>query len=163
MPYRDKIVIVTGGSRGIGEGIVRAFVAAGATVAFCDRRAAEGEALAAELSPGAPGRAMFHPVDVTDEPVLQRWIRTTADTAGRLDCLVNNAGWHPPHQPIDAFSAEDFRTLIELNLIGVFTACRAALKPRENDPPQAPAGRSTTHFTAQNFGATRAAQPAAKT
>lgn len=127
MPYRDKIVIVTGGSRGIGEGIVRAFVAAGATVAFCDRRAAEGEALAAELSPGAPGRAMFHPVDVTDEPVLQRWIRTTADTAGRLDCLVNNAGWHPPHQPIDAFSAEDFRTLIELNLIGVFTACRAAL------------------------------------
>ncbi|MEZ4455235.1 MAG: SDR family NAD(P)-dependent oxidoreductase [Gemmatimonadales bacterium] len=54
MSYQDKTVIVTGGSRGIGEGIVRAFANAGAVVTFCDRRVEE-EALAAALlvSPGA--------------------------------------------------------------------------------------------------------------
>ena len=127
MPYRNHAVIVTGGSRGIGEGIVRRFVAAGANVAFCDHRAAEGEALAAELNRAAPGRATFRPCDVTDAESLEQWIGTTAAAAGRLDCLVNNAGWHPPHQPIDAYTVEDFRTILGLNLVSVFTACRAAL------------------------------------
>jgi NAD(P)-dependent dehydrogenase (short-subunit alcohol dehydrogenase family) len=47
--------------------------------------------------------------------------------AGRLDCLLNNAGWHPPHLPIDTFSVEDFRDLLELNLVSAFAACRRAL------------------------------------
>lgn len=127
MPYRDRVVIVTGGSRGIGEAIVRAFVAAGATVHFCDRRIPEGEALAAELTRTAPGQAAFSPADVTDPPAIDRWVDAITNAAGRLDCLVNNAGWHPPHRPIDGFSVADFRALLEINLIGTFTACRAAL------------------------------------
>ncbi len=123
MTYRDKAVIVTGGSRGIGEGIVRAFVAAGATVAFCDRRADEGRALAESLH----GRAVFHQCDVTRETELTGFIHQAAAATGRLDCLVNNAGWHPPHRPIDDFTAQDFRDLLELNLISVLIACRAAL------------------------------------
>ncbi len=127
MVYRDRVVIVTGGSRGIGEGIVRAFVAAGAVVSFCDRRTTEGEALAADLGRQAPGRARFSPCDVTDPVALEEFVTATADSAGRLDCVVNNAGWHPPHQPIDAFSIADLRALLELNVVSVFTACRAAL------------------------------------
>ena len=46
---------------------------------------------------------------------------------GRMDCLINNAGWHPPHKPIDEFSVEDFRELLNLNLVSVFTACKFAL------------------------------------
>ena len=46
---------------------------------------------------------------------------------GRLDCLVNNAGWHPPHKPIDDFTAQEFRDLLELNLVSVFVACQQAL------------------------------------
>jgi NAD(P)-dependent dehydrogenase (short-subunit alcohol dehydrogenase family) len=46
---------------------------------------------------------------------------------GRLDCLVNNAGWHPPHKPIDDFSVEDFRALLDLNLVSIFAACKFAL------------------------------------
>ena len=46
---------------------------------------------------------------------------------GRLDCLINNAGWHPPHKPIDEFTVEEFRDLLELNLVSVFTACKLAL------------------------------------
>lgn len=123
MSYQGKGVIVTGGSRGIGEGIVRAFVAAGATVAFADRRADLGRALAESLH----GRAIFHECDVTREADLARFVHDAAAALGRLDCLVNNAGWHPPHRPIDDFSAAEFRSLLDLNLVSVFVACQAAL------------------------------------
>src|SRR6266550_8713041 len=54
-------------------------------------------------------------------------IDLTVDKYSRLDCLINNAGWHPPHKPIDDFSIQDFRDLLELNLISVFAACKFAL------------------------------------
>jgi NAD(P)-dependent dehydrogenase (short-subunit alcohol dehydrogenase family) len=58
-------------------------------------------------------------------------VRNLIDTAvarfGRLDCLINNAGWHPPHRPIDQFSIQDFRDLLDLNLISLFVACKFAL------------------------------------
>src|SRR5436190_17543167 len=51
----------------------------------------------------------------------------TVNKYNRLDCLINNAGWHPPHKPIDDFSIQDFRDLLELNLVSVFAACKFAL------------------------------------
>ncbi len=45
----------------------------------------------------------------------------------RLDCLINNAGWHPPHKPIDDFTVQEFRDLLELNLVSMFAACQRAL------------------------------------
>lgn len=51
----------------------------------------------------------------------------TLDVYGRIDCLINNAGWHPPHKPIDDFTPEEFRELLELNLVSVFAACKFAL------------------------------------
>lgn len=125
--FRDRAVIVTGGSRGIGEGIVRAFVAAGAQVTFCDRRTTLGNNLAESLNAAGPGRATFRECDVTATALLEDFVRHGSEAMGRLDCLVNNAGWHPPHQPIDAFSPQDFRDLLELNLVSAFVASRAAL------------------------------------
>ena len=58
---------------------------------------------------------------------VENLIRETVRLTGRIDCLVNNAGWHPPHLPIDAFSIDDFRELLELNLVSVFAACKLAL------------------------------------
>ena len=46
---------------------------------------------------------------------------------GRLDCLVNNAGWHPPHHPIDEFSEQDFIDVLKLNIVAVFNGCKFAL------------------------------------
>jgi NAD(P)-dependent dehydrogenase (short-subunit alcohol dehydrogenase family) len=127
MRYADRVVIVTGGSLGIGQGCVRAFAGAGATVVFCARKAANGEALAAEVTATGPGRAEFVRCDVSKEAEVRSLVREVVRRHGRLDCLVNNAGWHPPHKPIDDFTSAEFRDLLELNLVSLFVGCQEAL------------------------------------
>ena len=127
MRYPDKVVIVTGGTKGIGEGCVRAFVAAGAKVVFCARSRPDGDALAQELGARGPGEADFIPCDVSKVAEVEALVDRTVERHGRLDCLVNNAGWHPPHKPIDAFTPQEFRDLFELNVMSLFAACRRAL------------------------------------
>jgi len=125
--YEGKVVIVTGGTKGIGEGCVRAFVGAGSKVVFCARDEAAGQKLAREVTAAGPGEAVFIRCDVSRPDEVERLVDDTVARLGRLDCLVNNAGWHPPHQPIDAFTPADFRSLFELNVMSVFVACRRAL------------------------------------
>jgi NAD(P)-dependent dehydrogenase (short-subunit alcohol dehydrogenase family) len=127
MRYPDKVVLVTGGSQGIGQGCVRVFVAAGSTVVFCARGEVPGRALAEEVTRVGPGRAEFVRADVSKEAEARRFVRDAAARHGRLDCLINNAGWHPPHKPIDDFTAQEFRDLLELNLVSMFVACQEAL------------------------------------
>jgi NAD(P)-dependent dehydrogenase (short-subunit alcohol dehydrogenase family) len=127
MTYQDKVVVVTGGTKGIGKGCARAFVEAGAIVVLCARNESEGAAVASELNAMGPGRAQFLRCDVAKSDEIQRLIDNTVANFGRLDCLINNAGWHPPHKPIDEFSIQDFRDLLDLNLISIFTACKFAL------------------------------------
>jgi NAD(P)-dependent dehydrogenase (short-subunit alcohol dehydrogenase family) len=125
--YTDKVVIITGGSKGIGKGCVEAFVAAGAKVVFCARKSDEGEALANELNSNGPGEATFIACDVAKTFELRSLIDATIAEYDRLDCLINNAGWHPPHKSIDVFSVQDFRDLLDLNLVSIFAACKFAL------------------------------------
>jgi NAD(P)-dependent dehydrogenase (short-subunit alcohol dehydrogenase family) len=126
--YKDKVTIVTGGTKGIGAGCVRVFVEqGGANVVFCSRHDAEGQAFEAEMNAKGPGRAMFVRADVSKPDDVRRVIDRTVERFGRIDCLINNAGWHPPHQPIDAFSIDDFRNLLDLNLVSYFAACKFAL------------------------------------
>ena len=121
MSYKDKVVIITGGSHGIGEGCVRAFVAAGAKVVFCARNDRDGERLAAEVNASGPGEAQFIRCDVSKVEEIQSLIDETVERFGRIDCLINNAGWHPPNKPIDEFSIDDFRGLLDLNLLTAAT------------------------------------------
>jgi len=127
MTYTDKVVLVTGGSKGIGEGCVRVFVEAGAKVVFCSRGAKAGKALEAKVNKKGPGSAFFLPCDVSKIDQVTGVVDETVRRHRRLDCLINNAGWHPPHKPIDDFSEQDFRDLLELNLVSIFAACRRAL------------------------------------
>jgi NAD(P)-dependent dehydrogenase (short-subunit alcohol dehydrogenase family) len=106
---------------------VRAFVAAGAQVVFCARAESPGNALAAEVNTTGPGEACFIRGDVSQVEEIQKLIETTVARYRRLDCLVNNAGWHPPHKSIDDFSVGEFRDLLQLNLVSVFAACKFAL------------------------------------
>ena len=127
MPFTDKVAIVTGGTKGIGRAIVETFAAAGARVVFCSHEDEGGAELATAVTTAGPGRARFVRCDVSRPVDLERFITGVGEAEGRIDCLVNNAGWHPPHKPIDDFSVDDFRALLELNLVSVFVAARTAL------------------------------------
>ena len=129
--YRDKTVIITGGSRGIGYGCAQEFVSAGADVVICSNEEEEGTAAATALQSLAQtqgaGDGFFVYCDVRNTEDIKHLIDATITRYGKIDCLINNAGWHPPHKPIDDFSVDDFRGLLNLNLISVFTACKFAL------------------------------------
>ncbi|CAH1250893.1 HSD17B14 [Branchiostoma lanceolatum] len=126
--YKDKVVIVTGGSKGIGEGAVRVFVKnGGSKVVFCSRGEEAGKKLEAEMNTAGPGEAFFVPCDVTKEEDIKNVIEKTVEKYGRIDCLVNNAGSHPPEQTIDDTSVEDFKSLLNLNLVSYFIASKFAL------------------------------------
>ncbi|XP_026313128.1 17-beta-hydroxysteroid dehydrogenase 14 [Piliocolobus tephrosceles] len=120
--YAGKVVVVTGGGRGIGAGIVRAFVDSGAQVVICDKDESGGRALEQEL----PG-AVFILCDVTQEDDVKTLVSETIRRFGRLDCVVNNAGHHPPPQRPEETSAQGFRQLLELNLLGTYTLTKESL------------------------------------
>jgi NAD(P)-dependent dehydrogenase (short-subunit alcohol dehydrogenase family) len=123
----QKVVIVTGGSKGIGEGCARAFCAAGWRVVIADIDQATGETTAAALSAAGPGVCHFELCDVRVPAAFQQIIDQTAERYGRIDCLINNAGWAPPPSSIDEYSVDDFKNLLDLNLIAVFAGCKFAL------------------------------------
>ncbi|WP_099040567.1 SDR family oxidoreductase [Mycobacterium neglectum] len=101
----DRVVLVTGGVRGVGAGISSVFAAQGATVVTCARRSVEG-------SPYE-----FHSCDVRDDDSVAALIKTVADRHGRLDVVVNNAGGSP--YVLAAESSAKFNTkIVELNLLG---------------------------------------------
>ena len=127
MNYSGKVVIITGGTKGIGRGCVETFSDAGATVVFCARHAEAAEELAQELTARGKGGARFVPCDVSKFDQIESLVETTIREYGRLDCLINNAGWHPEHKPIDGFSIEEFQSLLNLNVVSIFVACKAAL------------------------------------
>ncbi len=112
-----KVVLVTGGSRGIGEMIARGFVEAGATVYISSRKADVGEALAKELSKF--GSCTSLPADLSSEAECQRLATEFATHESHLDVLVNNAGatWGAP---MNEYDEKAFERVLALNVKGVF-------------------------------------------
>jgi len=88
---QGKVVIITGGSKGIGEAITRTFLAEGAHVANVNRSTEEGRALEAEYSEQGQ-RCQFIQGDLTDLAACERAVTTAIDAFGRIDILINNAG-----------------------------------------------------------------------
>lgn len=114
-----RVVLVTGGGRGIGEAITRAFHAAGDRVAIVSRR---DSGLAKALG----DRARFIPADVTRSTDVDAAVQAIVAWAGRLDVVVNNAGmsaWRSLDRIDDGFWAE----MLAVNLTSVLYTCRAAL------------------------------------
>jgi len=70
---------------------------------------------------------VFVKCDVTKSVDLQNVVQVALSKFGGLDCLVNNAGYHPDHRPIDNFSVEEFRKLLDLNLVSCFELSQIAL------------------------------------
>ncbi|ELT95332.1 hypothetical protein CAPTEDRAFT_135145 [Capitella teleta] len=125
--FENKVVIITGGSRGIGAGCVKTFVSEGGKVVIADVRDEAGAALQDELNACGPGEVHYLHCDVTKESDIESLMSTTVQKFGRLDCLINNAGWHPPPQVIDDISLDEFRQLFNLNVLGYFLTCKHSL------------------------------------
>ena len=126
MKLQDRVAIITGGSKGIGLGCARVFTRHGGTVVIAARGEEEGRKVEKELVDGG-NRALFVRCDVTDERDMRGLVDTAVGEFGRLDCLVNNAGWHPPAMGIDETSVEEFEQLLRLNLTSTFMGCKFAV------------------------------------
>jgi len=110
---QGKVAIVTGGARGMGAATVRKFAEEGASVVIADMLEDEGRALAAELG----GKALFQPLNVTDEASWQALVTTVKSQFGRIDALVNNAGV-VDFGPIESFTPEAFDRVFGVNVKG---------------------------------------------
>lgn len=118
----DKVAIVTGAARGVGEAIARRFVACGAHVVLGDVRDELGTSLAVELGE----RACFVSHDVTDERQWQGIVEHACSHFGRVDVLVNNAAvLHIG--TLENTSAETARRVLEVNTLGPFLGLRAVV------------------------------------
>ena len=125
--------VVTGASSGIGEAVARALAAAGARVALLARRRERLDALAGELD-----GATVHEVDVTDDDAVVRTLEAVARDLGRIDVLVNDAGYGSMVPALDADLAEWHR-MVDVNITGVLVTTHAAL-PHLVQAAQGPRG-----------------------
>ena len=133
---KDKVVIVTGGAAGIGRATARRFAQDGGKVAVWDVKAADPDALVAELS-AAGGEGSFQTVDVTNAEAVEAAVTSIIERWGRIDVLVNNAGILRDHQLVKwkdgqklaEMSERDFDAVVSVNLKGVFL-CTRAVAPR---------------------------------
>ncbi len=115
--FRDRVVIITGASSGIGEALAYQLAKAGALLALAARSAERLETVAAECS-RLGGKAESFPTDVSDEAQCKALVASTLTTYGRIDVLVNNAGFGVRAPLADLPSLALFVEVLNTNLMG---------------------------------------------
>ncbi len=114
-----KAVLVTGAARGIGEGIAQRLAAEGAHVLVNDLDTEAGQAVAAAIR-AAGGEAQFFQADVTRSAAMQALVASCLQHFGRLDVVVNNAGWTHRNQPMLDVSEDEFDRCYAVNVKSVY-------------------------------------------
>ena len=123
----DKVIVVTGGSTGIGRATAKILGAEGATVAILDVQDAEG-ANTIEMITDAGGKAEYHHVDVSDYAGVRSVIGAIVTAHGKLDGAFNNAGIEGPTAKILDVEMEDWDRVIRVNLTGVFVCMKCEIE-----------------------------------
>jgi 2-hydroxycyclohexanecarboxyl-CoA dehydrogenase len=118
----DRIAIVTGAGRGIGEAIARKLGAEGATVVVTD----VDEATAIQTADALSGDSVGLHADVTSRDSVDAMVRQVMDRFGRIDVLVNNAGWDKGEAFLDS-EPDTWDRIVQINLYGVFNTLKAVL------------------------------------
>lgn len=119
---QDKVTIVTGAGSGIGKGIAHKCAAEGAVVVVTDRNGEAARAVADEIG----GRASAYTVDVTDRASVDEMVQAVMSEHGRINVLVNNAGWDIGKPFVDT-DAELWDKVIAINYVGILNTCHAVL------------------------------------
>ena len=121
MRLKDKSIIVTGSGGGIGEGIAKRLAEEGARVIVNDINAAMGESVVAQINQ-AGGVASFFAADVTRSADVRALVAAAVQRYGKLDVMVNNAGWTHRNQPALEVSEEDFDKCYAVNVKSIYLA-----------------------------------------
>ena len=119
---KGKVVVVTGGSRGLGRGFVQGFAEAGADVAIVSRKLDNCEAVAREIETLGV-RAFPFGFHVGNWDDCGRMVDAVYDHFGTIDVLINNAGMSPLYESLDAVTEEHFDKVIGVNLKGAYRLC----------------------------------------
>ena len=122
MSLSGKVVLITGGSRGIGKAIAVLFLKEGAKVAITSKDTARLEQVRKEF-----GDVLTIPADIRNEKKVQSTIQKTIEKFGRLDILVNNAGIFPQVKMLHEIKESEWNDVIDVNLTGQFRFTKAAI------------------------------------
>lgn len=122
---KDKVVVITGASSGLGEAAAKHLSNLGATVVLGARRADRIEKLAKEIHDNG-GKALAFAVDVTQRDEVKKLVEATVEQFGRVDVIVNNAGVMPL-SPMERLNVDEWDTMIDVNIKGVLNGIAAVL------------------------------------
>lgn len=127
--FLDKVVVITGGSSGIGRAATLAFASEGAKVAFAARGLERGESVLREIESGG-GTARFFQADVSRSDGVTRFLEQTIEAFGRVDCAFNNAAAvpHSHYAPTADLTEEQFDESIALNLKSIWMCMKAEIR-----------------------------------
>ncbi|MFO1033833.1 MAG: glucose 1-dehydrogenase [Hyphomicrobiales bacterium] len=126
MRLKDKVIMITGGAQGLGEGIARRLADEGGAIVIADMNGAKAEAVAADLR--AKGhRALAVTVDVAERAQVQAAIRKTVEAFGKLDVMFNNAGFNKP-VPFMEVDEANFNSIMRVNGWGVMVCTQEAAR-----------------------------------
>ena len=126
MKLQNKVALVTGAGRGIGQAIAVAFAREGARVALAARNEAELRETGSMVE-AAGSVPLIVPTDVTNHAQVERLVDATVAQYSRLDILVNNAGISGPIGPLETNDVAAWVDTVTVNLTGIFLCCRAAI------------------------------------
>jgi 3-oxoacyl-[acyl-carrier protein] reductase len=125
--FKDKTVLITGGTRGIGRACASMFAREGAKVAVCGRTAATAETAAAEIAAETGGTVAGYEADIADGAAVNAMVKSVTAQFGPVYVLVNNAGI-TRDTLLMRMKPEDWSTVIDTNLTGAFNCCRAVAR-----------------------------------
>lgn len=131
MDLKQKVAIVTGGTKGIGRGIVEALVREGVNVCISARNEDEINEAVSALNELGPGRVQGFVCDVREHEHVKALFDRTTKTFGDVDILVNNAGIGI-FGSVESMSPQDFESVLATNLFGVFYCCHEAIPRMKN-------------------------------
>jgi NAD(P)-dependent dehydrogenase (short-subunit alcohol dehydrogenase family) len=126
MKLDGKVALVTGASRGLGEGVARSLAREGAAVMLLARDGDLVQAIAREIV-AAGGRAAALACDVSDYATVERAVADTRERFGGLDILINNAGVIEPIAPLAASDPATWALNVQIDLVGAYNVVRAVL------------------------------------
>ena len=135
MAHHNKTAVITGAGSGIGQAVALAFLADGYRVALAGRRKDALEGTIKDAGKNG-SNAIAVPTDVSDAAAVKNLFTAARDKFGRVDVLFNNAGVNAPGVPLEDLTVEQWKTVVDINLTGMFFCIQEAFRVMKDQDPR---------------------------